>query len=159
MVNHVKTGLLVDSQTFVLYKMMDLIFRSNSIKCVLGSNRPMTVPAPAPPPARMVNLCSATQTIIAPNPMLQGALLMQQMQGNPSTPLRSLYTWHVENLDPSKLEQYSRCLSKRKNWIPVQLTELTPCFNVHWKTEMKRKYERCIFNMLFKLNFLILASV
>ncbi|KAI4886465.1 hypothetical protein NFI96_011903 [Prochilodus magdalenae] len=45
-------------------------------------NRPMAVPAPAPPPARMVNLCSATQTIIAPNPMLQGALLMQQMQGN-----------------------------------------------------------------------------
>lgn len=31
----------------------------------------------------MVNLCQATQTaIIAPNPMLQGALLMQQMQGN-----------------------------------------------------------------------------
>lgn len=30
----------------------------------------------------MVNLCSATQTIIAPNPMLQGALLMQQMQGS-----------------------------------------------------------------------------
>ncbi|NP_001311442.1 cdkn1a interacting zinc finger protein 1a isoform X9 [Danio rerio] len=44
--------------------------------------RPMAVPAPAPPPARMVNLCSATQTIIAPNPMLQGALLMQQMQGS-----------------------------------------------------------------------------
>ncbi|TSL28284.1 Cip1-interacting zinc finger protein [Bagarius yarrelli] len=43
--------------------------------------RPMAVPAPAPPSARMVNLCSATQTIIAPNPMLQGALLMQQMQG------------------------------------------------------------------------------
>nr|XP_020456454.1 cip1-interacting zinc finger protein-like [Monopterus albus] len=31
----------------------------------------------------MVNLCQATQTtIIAPNPMLQGAILMQQMQGN-----------------------------------------------------------------------------
>lgn len=42
----------------------------------------MAVPAPAPPSARMVNLCSATQTIIAPNPMLQGALLMQQMQGS-----------------------------------------------------------------------------
>ncbi|XP_073696268.1 cdkn1a interacting zinc finger protein 1a [Garra rufa] len=42
--------------------------------------RPIAVQAPAPPPARMVNLCSATQTIIAPNPMLQGALLMQQMQ-------------------------------------------------------------------------------
>lgn len=54
----------------------------------------MTVPAPAPPPARMVNLCSATQTIIAPNPMLQGALLMQQMQGKLSTPQAwlSLYT-------------------------------------------------------------------
>ncbi|XP_029025333.1 cdkn1a interacting zinc finger protein 1a [Betta splendens] len=39
-------------------------------------------PQPAPPP-RMVNLCQATQTtIIAPNPMLQGAILMQQMQGN-----------------------------------------------------------------------------
>lgn len=38
-------------------------------------------PQTAPPP-RMVNLCQATQTtIIAPNPMLQGALLMQQMQG------------------------------------------------------------------------------
>ncbi|TDH02069.1 hypothetical protein EPR50_G00169570 [Perca flavescens] len=39
-------------------------------------------PQTAPPP-RMVNLCQATQTtILAPNPMLQGALLMQQMQGN-----------------------------------------------------------------------------
>ncbi|KAF0031517.1 hypothetical protein F2P81_016072 [Scophthalmus maximus] len=42
---------------------------------------------PGPPQtansARMVNLCQATQTtILAPNPMLQGALLMQQMQGN-----------------------------------------------------------------------------
>ncbi|XP_072228643.1 cdkn1a interacting zinc finger protein 1a [Leuresthes tenuis] len=46
---------------------------------------PRAIPGPpqtAPPP-RMVNLCQATQaTIIAPNPMLQGALLMQQMQGN-----------------------------------------------------------------------------
>lgn len=42
--------------------------------------RPIAVPNAAPPSARMVNLCSATQTIIAPNPMLQGALLMQQMQ-------------------------------------------------------------------------------
>ncbi|XP_041706812.1 uncharacterized protein LOC121541673 [Coregonus clupeaformis] len=43
--------------------------------------RAMAVPAPAPPPPRMVNL--ATQaTIIAPNPMLQGALMMQQMQGS-----------------------------------------------------------------------------
>ncbi|XP_059214102.1 cdkn1a interacting zinc finger protein 1a [Centropristis striata] len=39
-------------------------------------------PQTAPPP-RMVNLCQTTQTtIMAPNPMLQGALLMQQMQGN-----------------------------------------------------------------------------
>ncbi|KAK2819207.1 hypothetical protein Q5P01_024768 [Channa striata] len=39
-------------------------------------------PQTAPPP-RMVNLCQATQTtLIAPNPMLQGAILMQQMQGN-----------------------------------------------------------------------------
>ncbi|XP_051552336.1 cip1-interacting zinc finger protein-like isoform X2 [Myxocyprinus asiaticus] len=44
--------------------------------------RPIAVPAPAPPPARMVNLCSATQSIMAPNPMLQGALLMQQMQAS-----------------------------------------------------------------------------
>ncbi len=43
--------------------------------------RSMAVPAPAPPSARMVNLCSAAQSIMAPNPMLQGALLMQQMQG------------------------------------------------------------------------------
>nr|XP_055054274.1 cdkn1a interacting zinc finger protein 1a isoform X2 [Misgurnus anguillicaudatus] len=42
--------------------------------------RSMAVPTQAPPSARMVNLCSATQTILAPNPMLQGALLMQQMQ-------------------------------------------------------------------------------
>ncbi|XP_016411679.1 tripartite motif-containing protein 66-like [Sinocyclocheilus rhinocerous] len=56
---------------------------------------PPPPPPPQPPPARhithtrpmasasarMVNLCSATQAIIAPNPMLQGALLMQQMQG------------------------------------------------------------------------------
>ncbi|XP_059894579.1 cdkn1a interacting zinc finger protein 1a isoform X2 [Gadus macrocephalus] len=35
------------------------------------------------PSTRMVNMCQATQTtIIAPNPMLQGALLMQQLQGN-----------------------------------------------------------------------------
>ncbi|KAK7172472.1 hypothetical protein R3I93_002551 [Phoxinus phoxinus] len=38
--------------------------------------------APGPQSARMVNLCSATQTIIGHNPMLQGALLMQQMQGS-----------------------------------------------------------------------------
>ncbi|KAM9306493.1 cdkn1a interacting zinc finger protein 1a [Pholidichthys leucotaenia] len=35
------------------------------------------------PSARMVNLCQTTQTtILAPNPMLQGAILMQRMQGN-----------------------------------------------------------------------------
>ncbi|XP_010876094.1 cdkn1a interacting zinc finger protein 1a [Esox lucius] len=43
--------------------------------------RAMTVTAPAPPPPRMVNL-AAQATIMAPNPMLQGALLMQQMQGS-----------------------------------------------------------------------------
>ncbi|XP_016535806.1 cdkn1a interacting zinc finger protein 1a [Poecilia formosa] len=46
---------------------------------------PRTIPVPtqtAPPP-RMVNLCQTTQTtLIAPNPMLQSAILMQQMQGN-----------------------------------------------------------------------------
>uniref|UniRef100_A0A8C7YTN9 Cdkn1a interacting zinc finger protein 1a n=1 Tax=Oryzias sinensis TaxID=183150 RepID=A0A8C7YTN9_9TELE len=45
--------------------------------------RGIPVPAQAAPPPRMVNLCQTNQTtIIAPNPMLQGALLMQQMQGN-----------------------------------------------------------------------------
>ncbi|XP_064210626.1 cip1-interacting zinc finger protein-like isoform X2 [Anguilla rostrata] len=44
--------------------------------------RPISAPAQAPPP-RMVRLCSASQaTIMAANPMLQGALLMQQMQGS-----------------------------------------------------------------------------
>ncbi|XP_074546398.1 cdkn1a interacting zinc finger protein 1a isoform X2 [Halichoeres trimaculatus] len=44
--------------------------------------RAMPVPPQTAPPPRMVNLCQTTQTtIIAPNPMLQGALLMQQMQG------------------------------------------------------------------------------
>lgn len=53
--------------------------------CMLNSSlppRPIPVPPQTAPPPRMVNLCQATQTtIIAPNPMLQGALLMQQMQG------------------------------------------------------------------------------
>ncbi|KAM7368938.1 hypothetical protein PAMP_013240 [Pampus punctatissimus] len=45
--------------------------------------RAIPVPPQTAPPPRMVNLCQATQTtIMAPNPMLQGALLMQQMQGN-----------------------------------------------------------------------------
>ncbi|XP_013984217.1 cip1-interacting zinc finger protein [Salmo salar] len=43
--------------------------------------RAMSGPGPAPPPPRMVNL-AAQATIIAPNPMLQGALMMQQMQGS-----------------------------------------------------------------------------
>lgn len=44
--------------------------------------RAIPVPPQTAPPPRMVNLCQASQTtIIAPNPMLQGALLMQQMQG------------------------------------------------------------------------------
>ncbi|XP_030291706.1 cdkn1a interacting zinc finger protein 1a isoform X1 [Sparus aurata] len=45
--------------------------------------RAIPVPPQTAPPPRMVNLCQATQTtLLAPNPMLQGALLMQQMQGN-----------------------------------------------------------------------------
>ncbi|KAJ7987299.1 hypothetical protein DPEC_G00337290 [Dallia pectoralis] len=44
--------------------------------------RTMAVPGPAPPPPRMVNMAAAQATIMAPNPMLQGALLMQQMQGS-----------------------------------------------------------------------------
>ncbi|XP_047426025.1 cdkn1a interacting zinc finger protein 1a [Mugil cephalus] len=45
--------------------------------------RAIPVPPQTAPPPRMVNLCQATQTtIIAPNPMLQGAILMQQMQGS-----------------------------------------------------------------------------
>ncbi|XP_024154589.1 cdkn1a interacting zinc finger protein 1a [Oryzias melastigma] len=47
------------------------------------TQRAIPVQAQAAPPPRMVNLCQTNQTtIIAPNPMLQGALLMQQMQGN-----------------------------------------------------------------------------
>ena len=46
------------------------------------SHRAIPVAPQTAPPPRMVNLCQATQTtILAPNPMLQGALLMQQMQG------------------------------------------------------------------------------
>ncbi|XP_056602178.1 cdkn1a interacting zinc finger protein 1a isoform X2 [Triplophysa dalaica] len=44
--------------------------------------RPMGVPTGAPPSAHMVNLCSATQNIMGHNPMLQGALLMQQIQAS-----------------------------------------------------------------------------
>lgn len=45
--------------------------------------RAMPVPPQSAHPTRMVNMCQTTQTtIIAPNPMLQGAILMQQMQGN-----------------------------------------------------------------------------
>lgn len=40
-------------------------------------------PPRQPPPPRMMNLCSASQAaFLSTNPMLQGALLMQQMQGN-----------------------------------------------------------------------------
>ncbi|XP_069027957.1 cdkn1a interacting zinc finger protein 1a [Embiotoca jacksoni] len=47
------------------------------------AQRAMPGPPQNAPPPRMVNLCQASQTtIIAPNPMLQGAILMQQMQGN-----------------------------------------------------------------------------
>ncbi|XP_051906399.1 cdkn1a interacting zinc finger protein 1a isoform X2 [Hippocampus zosterae] len=64
----------------------------------LFHQQPPPPPPPPPPPqptpahhvghhhhqaSRMVNLCQASQTtIISPNPMLQGALMMQQMQGN-----------------------------------------------------------------------------
>ncbi|XP_008422565.1 cdkn1a interacting zinc finger protein 1a [Poecilia reticulata] len=45
--------------------------------------RAIAVPTQTAPPPRMVNLCQTTQTtLIAPNPMLQSAILMQQMQGN-----------------------------------------------------------------------------
>ncbi|XP_044000627.1 cdkn1a interacting zinc finger protein 1a isoform X1 [Gambusia affinis] len=45
--------------------------------------RAIPVSAQTAPPPRMVNLCQTTQTtLIAPNPMLQSAILMQQMQGN-----------------------------------------------------------------------------
>lgn len=44
--------------------------------------RAIPVPPQTAPPGRIVNLCQATQpTILTTNPMLQGALLMQQMQG------------------------------------------------------------------------------
>ncbi|XP_042364955.1 cdkn1a interacting zinc finger protein 1a [Plectropomus leopardus] len=47
------------------------------------AQRPIPVPPQTAPPPRMVRMCQSTQTtIIAPNPMLQGALLMQQMQGS-----------------------------------------------------------------------------
>ncbi|MGH0173236.1 UNVERIFIED_CONTAM: hypothetical protein FKN15_064932 [Acipenser sinensis] len=40
-------------------------------------------PPRQPPPPRMMNFCSASQAaFLSTNPMLQGALLMQQMQGN-----------------------------------------------------------------------------
>ncbi|XP_039618598.1 cip1-interacting zinc finger protein-like [Polypterus senegalus] len=40
-------------------------------------------PQPAPPPSRLLNLCPASRAaLLTANPMLQGALLMQQMQGN-----------------------------------------------------------------------------
>ncbi|XP_023666867.2 cdkn1a interacting zinc finger protein 1a isoform X1 [Paramormyrops kingsleyae] len=48
------------------------------------TSRPLAVPVlPPPPPAQVVGLGRTTPAaIIAPNPMLQGALLMQQVQGN-----------------------------------------------------------------------------
>ncbi|KAJ8401561.1 hypothetical protein AAFF_G00378780 [Aldrovandia affinis] len=46
-------------------------------------SRPIPAVAQAPHPAHMISMCSTSQaTIMAANPMLQGALLMQQMQGN-----------------------------------------------------------------------------
>ncbi|XP_048876275.1 cdkn1a interacting zinc finger protein 1a [Brienomyrus brachyistius] len=48
------------------------------------TSRPLAVPVPPPPPpVRVVSLGHVPPAaIIAPNPMLQGALLMQQVQGN-----------------------------------------------------------------------------
>ncbi|XP_029565265.1 cip1-interacting zinc finger protein isoform X2 [Salmo trutta] len=43
--------------------------------------RAMAVPGPAPPPPHVVNLATRA-SIMAPNPMLQGAIMMQQMQGS-----------------------------------------------------------------------------
>ncbi|XP_061116657.1 zinc finger protein on ecdysone puffs-like isoform X2 [Conger conger] len=44
--------------------------------------RPVSAPAQAPPP-RMVRLSSASQaTVMAPNPMMHGAVMMQQLQGS-----------------------------------------------------------------------------
>ncbi|XP_055730335.1 uncharacterized protein LOC129818458 isoform X2 [Salvelinus fontinalis] len=43
--------------------------------------RAMAVPGPAPPPPRVVNLATRA-SMMAPNPMLQGAIMMQQMQGS-----------------------------------------------------------------------------
>ncbi|XP_036833158.1 cip1-interacting zinc finger protein isoform X3 [Oncorhynchus mykiss] len=43
--------------------------------------RAMAVPGPAPPPPRVVNMATRA-SIMAPNPMLQGAIMMQQMQGS-----------------------------------------------------------------------------
>lgn len=55
-----------------------------SLVCLLP--RAIPVPPQTAPPPRMVNLCQATQTtLLTPNPMLQGALLMQQMQGTVCT--------------------------------------------------------------------------
>lgn len=52
------------------------------LSCVYFFPRTIPVAPQTAPPPRMVNLSHASQTtIIAPNPMLQGALLMQQMQG------------------------------------------------------------------------------
>lgn len=73
---------------------------------------PRTIPVPpqtAPPP-RMVNLCQATQTtIIAPNPMLQGALLMQQMQG------RVQIT--VQDMNPVKYRNILRSLKFKSSFL------------------------------------------
>ncbi|KAG2469681.1 CIZ1 protein, partial [Polypterus senegalus] len=57
---------------------------------VIGTEAPSTFglleglqPQPAPPPSRLLNLCPASRAaLLTANPMLQGALLMQQMQGN-----------------------------------------------------------------------------
>lgn len=59
----------------------------------------ISVPAQTAPPPRMVNLCQTTQTtLIAPNPMLQSAILMQQMQGAAWINLCNSVSWNKESV-------------------------------------------------------------
>lgn len=72
--------------------------------------RAIPVPPQTAPPPRMVNLCQASQTaIIAPNPMLQGALLMQQMQG------RVLIT--VQDVNLVKYQNILRSLKFKSSFL------------------------------------------
>lgn len=75
MINH------SDIVFFFKFTINSLLENTPAFSILLFYPRPIPVPPQTASP-RMVNLCQATQTtIIAPNPMLQGALLMQQMQG------------------------------------------------------------------------------